>query len=202
MKLYITPSSPYGRMARIVVNEKGLADRVEVLMAQTRRANSPYYQINPSGRVPFLVRDDGAGMEDSSLIAAYLDQLDGMPTLSHPQAFANWDYGRLEASARSLLDGLAVLVRELRRPENERSPATIEHERERSRRLGDVWEREIEHPLMQGPINMVQIVLISAVLLCEKIPAIDLVKDRPKLARWAERTMQRPSVLATMAKSS
>ena len=64
MKLYVTPGSPYARMARIVVLEKGLEKRVEVIVAQTRKADSPYYRINPSGRVPYLLRDDGVGMEE------------------------------------------------------------------------------------------------------------------------------------------
>ena len=55
MKLYITPGSPYARMARIVVIEKGLESRVEVIPAHTRRTDSPYYKINPSGRVPYLM---------------------------------------------------------------------------------------------------------------------------------------------------
>src|SRR5215472_11522219 len=114
MKLYVTAASPYARITRIVVHEKGLADRVRVLMVKTRVPDSPYYKINPSGRVPYLVRDDGVGMEDSGLIAAYLDQLDGKPTLTYPQSLGKWEYGRLEACARSLLDGLAVLVRELK----------------------------------------------------------------------------------------
>ena len=75
MKLYCTPGSPYARMARIVVIEKELARRVEVVFARTRKTDSPYYRINPSGRVPYLVRDDGVGMEESGLICAYLDQL-------------------------------------------------------------------------------------------------------------------------------
>ena len=73
MKLYITPGSPYARIARIVVLEKGLRDRVEVTAATTRSANSPYYAINPSGRVPYLVRDDGVGLEESAVICAWLD---------------------------------------------------------------------------------------------------------------------------------
>jgi glutathione S-transferase len=48
MKLYYT--SPYARLARIVVVEKGLEDRVEILEAKTRTPGSPYYQINPSAR--------------------------------------------------------------------------------------------------------------------------------------------------------
>ena len=61
MKLYVTPTSPYARLARIVVIEKGLQHRVEVITAQTRTMGSPYYAINPSGRVPYLI-DDADGL--------------------------------------------------------------------------------------------------------------------------------------------
>jgi len=73
MKLYVTFTSPYARLTRIVVLEKGLQDRVEVIAAQTRVADSPYYKINPSGRVPYLIDDAGVGMEDTQFICAYLD---------------------------------------------------------------------------------------------------------------------------------
>src|SRR6476619_7645043 len=100
MKLYVTPMSPYARLARIVVAEKGLADRVEIIEAITRTVGSPYYQINPSGRVPCLVDDAGVSMEDSQLICAYLDQLDAKPRFHHPSHDRDWAYRRLEASAR------------------------------------------------------------------------------------------------------
>jgi len=54
MKLYITDTSPYARIARIVVFEKGLEAQVEMIPAQTRTPGSSYYAINPSGRVPYL----------------------------------------------------------------------------------------------------------------------------------------------------
>src|ERR1700748_2408276 len=79
MKLYITPGSPYARMTRIMVLEKGLEASVEILAAQTRSKGSPYYQINPSGRVPYLLRDDGTGLEESMIICRYLDHFDGRP---------------------------------------------------------------------------------------------------------------------------
>lgn len=75
MKLYVTETSAYARIVRIVVLEKGLEDRVEILPAQTRTLGSAYYRINPSGRVPYLIRDDGVGLEESALISAYLDHL-------------------------------------------------------------------------------------------------------------------------------
>ena len=156
MKLYITTTSPYARLARLVVLEKGLETRVEVLEAKTRTPDSPYYKINPSGRVPFLVRDGGQTMEDSQLICSYLDGLDGKPRLHVGLAHQDWAYGRLETYARSMLDGISVFSREMRRPENERSPGILRHEIDRAVRLADFWEREIGQPLMQGPLNMAQ----------------------------------------------
>src|SRR6476620_6598009 len=85
MKLFVTYTSPYARLARMLVIEKGLADRVEIVEAKTRTPDSPYYRINPSGRVPYLVDAGGVGMEDSRLICAFLDGLDGKPRF-HPSA--------------------------------------------------------------------------------------------------------------------
>ena len=51
MKLYVTPGSPYARMARIVVIERRLESRVEIIAAQTRRAESPYYKIKQYGGI-------------------------------------------------------------------------------------------------------------------------------------------------------
>jgi hypothetical protein len=52
MQLYVTYGSPYARLARIIVIEKALEDHVEIIKAKTRTPSSPYYLINPSGRVP------------------------------------------------------------------------------------------------------------------------------------------------------
>ena len=140
MKLYITEGSPYARIARIVILEKGLESRVEIITAQTRLADSPYYWINPSGRVPYLIRDDGVGVEESAVICAYLDHLDANPAFDLPAGDQAWEARRLEALARSMMDGLAVWGRELSRPKNERSPSVLAHETERARRMTDLWE--------------------------------------------------------------
>jgi len=56
MKLYITSRSPYARIGRIVVIGKRLESWADIVLAQTRLADSPYYSLNPSGRVRYLVR--------------------------------------------------------------------------------------------------------------------------------------------------
>ena len=193
MKLYCTPGSPYARMARIVVLEKGLEGRVEVVMAKTRTADSPYYAINPSGRVPYLVRDDGVGMEESALICDYLDRLDGKPALE----LHGLEARRLEALARSYLDGLSVWLRELYRPPQERSPGVIRHEKDRAARLADVWEREVGQAPMRGPLNMVQLTLACALGLEMRMPDLDWRRGHPKLGDWYAPLPSRPSFKAT-----
>ena len=193
MKLYVTPGSPYARMARIVVIEKGLEARVEVILAKTRTAGSAYYTINPSGRVPYLVRDDGSGLEESANICAWLDQIDGRPMFEPP----GWEARRLEALARSLMDGLAVWLREGYRPPDERSPAVIEHEKARAQRMADLWEREIGNPLLHGRLNMIQLTLACALGIDARNPEFQWRPGRPRLAAWFDAFAARPSFLAT-----
>ena len=198
MKLYVTATSPYARIVRVVVLEKGLEKRIETIVAKTRVADSPYYAINPSGRVPHLVRDDGVGMDDSALICSYLDNLDGEPAFEPPPGEPGWEPRRLEALARSMLDGLSVWIRELHRPADERSPTVIAHEKQRATRLADAWEAEIANPLMQGPLNMAQIVLVAACPLEIREPGFQWRIDHPRLAAWVDRLAERASIAATV----
>jgi glutathione S-transferase len=197
MKLYITEGSPYARIARVLIIEKGLQSHIEIIFAKTRSANSPYYHINPSGRVPYLIRDDGVGLEESALICAYLDQLDGKPAFNLPAGESGWEARRLEALARSLMDGLAVWGRELARPENERSPTIIKHEATRSARMADLWEAQIDHPWMHGALNMAQITLACALGMESRNTDLHWRPGHSKLCEWFEQFAARPSFVAT-----
>src|SRR6185369_17955277 len=197
MKLYVTPMSPYARLARIMVIEKGLGDRVEVIQAKTRTAGSPYYQINPSGRVPYLVTDDGVGMEDSPLICAYLDSLDGKPRFHYPSRETDWAYRRVEASARSMCDGISVWTREMQRPESERSPTVVAHEAARMQRMADFFEARVADPLRQGAPAMAHLILAVALDVARKRGPGDLADGRPQLAAWMRRMSALPSMRAT-----
>jgi glutathione S-transferase len=197
MKLYITPGSPYARMARIMVLEKRLENRVEVIPAKTRSVDSPYYRINPSGRVPYLLRDDDVGLEESAVICCYLDHLDGRPEFDVPAGDLAWEPMRLRALATSMMDGLSVWLRETKRPAGEQSPTTIHHEIERAKRLVDHWEAEIDHPWMRGNLNLAQITLACALGLEARIP-FHWREGHPKLRGWFERIGTRPSLARTV----
>lgn len=197
MQLYISPGSPYARIVRILVIEKGLSNKVEVIAAKTRTTDSPFYQINPSGRVPHLVCADGLALEDSALICSYLDHLEGRPSFALPAGGQGFEAKRLEALVRSTLDGLAVLGREKWRPANEQSPKIVLHETERAKRLLNLWEQQIDHPLFQGQLNMVQIVFGCTLGFADLIPEFSWRTTHPKLHRWFEAMSARPSFLET-----
>ena len=199
MQLHTTSGSPYGRIARIVIIEKGLEDQVEVVPAKTRTADSPYYDINPSGRVPYLQLDDGSGFEESAVICAYLDHMDGNPTLDGAADGPNWEVRRLEAMARSMLDGISLWSREfIYRPAEIRSDFIIDHESARAYRLADAFEKEMDNPALTGPLNMAQITLgVSLVGREERLPDFDWRPGRPKLAAWTDAMAKRPSFEAT-----
>ena len=102
MKLILGRGSPYARLAWVMVLEKNLERRVELEFIQTRITDNPLYSVHPSGRVPCLILDDGTVMEDSALVCAYLDSLDGAPCFAPPTGAALWPYWRREAMARSI----------------------------------------------------------------------------------------------------
>ena len=181
----------------MVVLEKGLENQVEMIPARTRKVGSPYYEINPSGRVPYLVREDGVGLEDSAVICKYLDQLTDTQRFDLPPGEEAWEAQRLGAVAESLLEGVSVWVRELRRPVDERSPTILAHELSRSERLIKWWEDQIDHSLMHGKLTMAQIALITGLQMELQIPGFKWRPGHPKLSDWADRMAQRPSVAAT-----
>ena len=197
MKLYVTLTSPYARLARILVIEKLLEDRVEIIEAKTRIADSPYYQINPSGRVPYLIDDCGIGMEDSQLICAYLDSLDGNPRFHDPRRQTDWMYQRLEFAARNMCEGICVWIRAMARPAEERSPTVLAHELSRARRMADVFEDRIADPLLQGKPTMAHLILAVALDVAARRGFDDLTTGRPHLAAWMGSMSALPSMQRT-----
>ena len=103
----------------------------------------------------------------------------------------------MEVGGRGVRAGLSVWLRELLRPVNERSPEVIRHETERARRLTDLWEAEIGHPLMRGRLDMAQITLACGLGLELRNPDFRWRPGHPKLCAWYDRIAARPSFAAT-----
>ena len=198
MELFVTLTSPYARLVRAVIIEKDLQDRVKVTPIQTRTPDSPLYAINPSGRVPTLVTDDGTVYEESAVICDYLDHLDGAPIFEIAHDDNRWEALRLEARVRSMLDGIAVWGRELYRPESERSPGIIAHETARAFRMARALNSDAAAGLFDGPLSIAQLLLACALHTREeRLPGFAWRRDNADLSAWINCFATRPSLAET-----
>jgi len=194
MKLLGTLTSPYARLTRIALLEKGLEDRVELVWTKTRDPNDPLLATHPSGRVPVLILDDGTILEDTPVIVDYFDSLASPARFTRSSDRIDWRYRGIEAKARAMLDGLAVWAREVIRPADEQSPTIIEHERRRAARLADYFETLSDDPELTGPLTMAQIYLFGSLDVERRMPAFDWRSGRPNLVAWHARVSEIPSV--------
>lgn len=76
MKLFASPTSPFVRKVRIAAAIKGIADRIEIVMADTNPpGNAELMRENPLGKIPVLALDDGTRLFDSRVICEFIDSL-------------------------------------------------------------------------------------------------------------------------------
>src|SRR5271165_1746536 len=75
MKLYQTYASPFPTRVRLLIYAKGID--VEIIeppgFHASSEAKGDYLRINPIGRVPTLVLDDGRALPESEVICEYLE---------------------------------------------------------------------------------------------------------------------------------
>ena len=197
MRLFHAPGSPYARIARMAVIELGLEDRVAVEEAALRDPASVLLPLNPVGRVPTLVLDDGTAITETTPVLMMLDSLvepmrHMLPGPKEPHMLAA--YGRV----LGMLDGIAVWNRELRRPEHERSPGVIALEATRAARVADALERDVAAGRYAAR-DAAWLALVSALGYCERRhTAFDWRQGRSALAALFDRAQARPSVARTV----
>lgn len=108
MKLIGSDTSPYVRKVRIVLAEKKIDYQYE--LEDVWSPQSRIRQLNPLGKVPCLIMDDGGAVFDSRVIVEYLDNLTPVHRLIPPSGRARLEVKCWEALADGLLDA-ALLVR-------------------------------------------------------------------------------------------
>ena len=100
MQLLLNQASPYARLARAAVIEKGLADKVELRWIDPWASPPELIAANPAAKVPALITDRGEAIVDSACICMYLDQAGEGPSLFSGSASTLVKYGL----GRSLID--------------------------------------------------------------------------------------------------
>jgi len=196
MKLYHSPTSPYVRKVRVVAIEKGLADRIELVAAVPWPDPAAAAVVNPLGKVPALVTDEGVALYDSPVICEYLDVLVPAAPLIPRSGAGRWQVLRCQALCDGILDAAVAIVLERRRPEAERSTASIQRSTDAVRRSVAALATELK-PAGAG-FDLGQISIAVALGYLEfRLADLDVVAGQPAIRDWWAATRDRPSLVAT-----
>jgi glutathione S-transferase len=195
MKLAFSATSPYARKVLLLAIELGLHGRIQ----REAVALSPYephpgvVELNPLGKVPVLVTDDGFVLFDSTVACEYLSALAGDATWFPPAGPARWHALRCNALANGLLEAGTLVRLEQGRPEEFRYGKWVDAQAEKvNRALGFLEEHLPAHAD------------IGAIATACALGWLDLrLRDlgwrqrAPRLADWFQAFSRRESFTAT-----
>ncbi len=197
MILRYSGGSPYARKVRVAALECGLADRLQAVASHPWRAPDDLKALNPLGKIPTLVTDDGFVLFDSPVICEYLDSLHAGPKLIPAAGPARWIARRTETLGDGIMDAAVLWRVEItQRKQQGQLPEWVERQEGAITRTLDVLEREPE--VLAGPLTIGSIAVACALgYLDFRFGFLDWRKTRPKLAGWFEDFAKRPSMVAT-----
>ena len=62
----------------------------------------------------------------------------------------------------------------------------------------NLFETGIDHPLLNGDLNLIQMTLVGALQLERRNPDFQWRQEHPKLSKWADKIAERKSIIGTM----
>ena len=196
MKLYISTASPYARLCRIVARERGLADRIEEVVADPYADDPGLMASNPLVQVPALIAGDGLPLTDSPVICEWLDAHGTTgPRLLPPEGPEHWRVRRLQTLAHGALEMGVKRLLECRRPESEQSPSWIE----RWSRNMDRSFAALEQALPEDDALDLGVIAtaVAATWTGFRHPDVDWRAGHPRLVALTDRLEARPSFFDT-----
>lgn len=196
MKLRYSATSPFVRKIMVQAHEGGFADLLELVETNVWAPDADIATVNPLGKVPALVLDDGSVMVDSPVICEYLDSEHGGNRLIPVSGPERWKVLRLQAFADGITDAVLLNYLERKRPDNRQSAGWIARQTRAVAHSLNLLENEA--PWFGEAVDIGQIGLACAFGYMDfRFPDDGWRDSRPDLAAWYELFAARPSMRAT-----
>lgn len=187
MELYLNATSPYARLVRIVLLEKGLMDAVTLKWCDPWADDADLLKANPAGRIPALVTEEGTTLSESMLIAMYLDNLDNIkPTPPMLPTNSLSDVLHLAGLGQNLMDAAftSVIARKYYGQEIDQSELGQRRARAMQRLLKQL-NSELSGKPTVASIHLGDIAIAVALeYLAFRLPEIRWKEAHPQLAAW------------------
>jgi glutathione S-transferase len=185
MKLMSSPLSPYGRKVKIAARMKGVDGRIELLPTDTNKGDDALNRLNPLGKIPCLITEDGTAVFDSHVICEYLDTLSASPVLFPKSGADRFRTLTLGALADGILDAALLLVYEGRfRPENMKVQAWVDRQQAKVDR--SLALLEAAPPQWQGSPDYGHLTLAVALGYLDFRHGGKWRAGHPKLVKWLD----------------
>ena len=199
MKLIASLTSPYARKIRVMLAEKKLP--FELVVDSPWEPTSTVPEINPLGKVPVLITDDGETFFDSPVLAGWLETLSVAPRLVPADPLEAVRVRQLEALADGIIDAVVIIVREGRRPEAQRSDEVVARQLQAIERGLDRFEqlatgRSWLHGDGMSLGDIAAGVMLGFIEL--RLPQVDWRNGRAALNALADRLFERDSFRDTL----
>ena len=196
MKGYATVSSPFARKVRVAAIETGQPDLIDWVMLSREERAEMLPAINPLGKVPTVVLDDGEVLIDSPVICAYVDARHDGPKLIPEGGPERWRVLRLEALGDGLAEAVVAVAQEGAKPEAQQSPRVIE--RQGGKVAAALAVLDAEAPAFRDPPSMGEIAVACALGYMDYRGVAEGWGERhPALAAWYQGITARPSFAQT-----
>ena len=199
MKLVTSLTSPYGRKVRVVLAEKKIPFQLQV--ENPWLPDSPVSSLNPLGKVPVLVLEDGVSVFDSRVIVEYLDHLTPVAHLIPSEPKSRMIVRGVEALTDGVTDAAVLVFLEKKRPPEQQSADWIVlQEKTLFSGLEALSEALGENAWFLGNSMTLADVACGCMLgyLDFRFSEIDWRSAHPNLAKLASKLAARPSFVETV----
>lgn len=199
MKLYYGKLSPFVRKVMVLAHEKNIVAQLELVPVKLTpvEPDGNLMKVNPLGKIPALVIDDGTILIDSPVICEYLDEASGGTRLLPGRGVGRWHALRLTSLADGMLDAAMAVRIEGLRPAGTQWPQWTSAQQLKVDNALDALASSAFEPSC-NQITLGEIAAGCALgWLDFRMPEFDWRCGRHSLAGWYAAFSQRPSMLAT-----
>ncbi len=193
MKLYTNVASPFARKCRVIAHELSL--KLEEILTLPMQ-DPEFRRINPLGKIPALILDDGSVLIDSPVICEYLNHAGGGKFFPNNSIWKEdsrrWKTLGLQALGDGLADAaVAWMIEGRQQPINEAM---------RARHMAAVMATldVLERATFAEDPSIGEIAVGCALGYLEfRMLDLDWKSSRPRLAGWYAKFCEYPSMKAT-----
>lgn len=195
-KGYNSVNSPYGRKVRVAEIETQQRGLIEWTFMSREERSKEMPSINPLGKIPALILENGDLLIDSPVIASWIDDQHKNRRLI-PEAIAErWLVLNLEALGDGLGDAAIAVALEASRPKKNQSDTWIMRNNQKVYQTLAFLNDQIGSS--QSALNMGGIAVACAIGYMElREVATDWRKKHSRLADWYDTMQQRDSFKET-----